>query len=145
MPAPFNIIKPRRSTTPSAVPTGLANGELAINIPDKLIYVGNSSGGGVLVSNYALAGSVTVYETEIDFGSTSSNSRKFTITDANVNTSSKVIAVQSAKAATGRKADENELTDLICSVDPKSGSFDLFVKCTNGLAHGKYKINYIIG
>jgi glutamate synthase domain-containing protein 3 len=38
-----NIFKPKRSTTPSSVPTtgNLADGELAINIPDKKIYIRN--------------------------------------------------------------------------------------------------------
>lgn len=38
-----NIFKPKRSTTASSVPTtaNLADGELAINIPDKKIYIRN--------------------------------------------------------------------------------------------------------
>ena len=52
-------IRPKRSTTPSATPTGLADGELAINIPDKKIYIGNSSGVGVLLVDGNIAAAQT--------------------------------------------------------------------------------------
>jgi hypothetical protein len=90
-------------------------------------------------------GSATIYETEIDFGSTPVKSKTFTITDAGVSSGMKIIPTQSGNAATGRAADENELTVLSARAFAKTGSFDLYVDCLNGLASGKFKFNYVLG
>jgi len=46
-----NTIKVKRSETASAVPTGLAYGELGCNVADKKLWVGNSSTTPVLISD----------------------------------------------------------------------------------------------
>lgn len=92
-----------------------------------------------------VGGAATIYEIEIDFGSTPVKSKKFTITDAGVSTGMKIMVDQSGNAATGRAADENEFTVLSARAFAKTGSFDLYVDCLNGLASGKFKFNYMLG
>jgi len=51
-----SIIKIKRSTTASSVPNSLAEGELAVNLFDRKLYVGNSAGvTAVSGENYTLA------------------------------------------------------------------------------------------
>jgi len=90
-------------------------------------------------------GAATVYEIEIDFGSTPVKSKKFTITDAGVSTGMKIMVEQSGNPATGRSADENEFTILSARAFAKTGAFDLYVDCLNGTALGKFKFNYMLG
>jgi hypothetical protein len=138
------IIKPKRSTTPGNVPT-LNAGELGINIADKKIYMGDGASAVLIVNGAAAAGSASIYETEIDFGTTNAVYNKtFTITDASVTSTSKIIVYQSGSAATGRQADENELETLNFAAIPGTGSFTLYAKCMNRVS-GKYKINYMLG
>ena len=50
-----NKIKPKRSFSASSVPTGLESGELAVNVTDKKLYIGNQTGNGnVLIASMAL-------------------------------------------------------------------------------------------
>jgi hypothetical protein len=63
-------IKIKRSTTPGNVPTNLELGELAINIPDKKIYIGdNSTDGNALIvdGNNSGGGTPAGNNTEIQF------------------------------------------------------------------------------
>ena len=87
-------------------------------------------------------GALSVSEAEVDFGASPVYDKSFTITDASVAASSKIIAVQSGSAATGRDADENELDSLILRCVPASGSFTVYAKAIPGPVSGKYKINY---
>lgn len=87
-------------------------------------------------------GALTVTETEIDFGVVPVREKQFTITDAGVSATSKIIAVQSGKAATGRDADENEMDALILNCKPATGQFVLNAFAMPGPVTGKYKVNY---
>ena len=49
-PTPANIIRPKRSTTATVVPSSLQPYELAVNIPDKKIWVADATGAPVLMS-----------------------------------------------------------------------------------------------
>lgn len=141
MPTTFKV---KRSITPGNSPSGLADGEIAVNTVDKKIWVANSTAAVLIYDNSAAGGSVTIKETEINI-TIPTSSTKFTITDASVSPSSKIIANQSGAAATGRLEDENELTNLALSAVSGTGVFTLYVKCTTGAAYGKFKINYLIG
>lgn len=87
-------------------------------------------------------GALTVTEVEIDFGSVPVREKHFTITDAGVSATSKIIAVQSGKAATGRDADENEMDALVFNCKPETGQFVLNAFAIPGPVTGKYKVNY---
>ena len=79
-----NTIKPKRTTTPAKVPTtvDLADGEMAVNIADKKIYMRNGSsvvaiadiggGGGGLYGGIIDGGNATTIYAGVpafDFGS----------------------------------------------------------------------------
>ena len=102
---------------------------------------------GIATKQYvdAHSGGVAVSEVEIDFGAAAVRSRKFSITDAAVTAASKLIALQSGKAATGRSADENEMDILHFAATPSAGAFTLYAACLTGRVSGKYKVSYLIG
>lgn len=90
-------------------------------------------------------GNVSVTSLEIDVGAIPVWSTNITITDGTVTGTSKIVITQSAVAATGRDADENEMDPLILSATPTAGSFTLRVAGAHGPITGKYMINYVIG
>lgn len=55
------VLKLKRSTTTGASPANLSLGELAINIPDKKIWIGDASEQPVLISEYGIGGSGETY------------------------------------------------------------------------------------
>jgi hypothetical protein len=61
----MSIIKLKRSETAAASPTGLSYGEVAVNITDKKIFIGNSAGATVLIvdGNATGGGGTTSTET----------------------------------------------------------------------------------
>jgi len=59
----MSIIKLKRSQTAAASPTGLSYGEVAVNITDKKIFIGNSTGGTVLLVDGNATGGATSTET----------------------------------------------------------------------------------
>jgi len=63
------VIKPKRSNTSTAIPstTDLELGEIAVNIPDKTIYVRDSSGNIQTLANYSVADPTLVFPTG-DYG-----------------------------------------------------------------------------
>jgi len=68
-----SIIKLKRSSTPSSVPTGLAEGEIAVNLKDKILYVGNTTG------SVAMSGSIA---TTAEVGVASFDSGDFAVSGA---------------------------------------------------------------
>jgi hypothetical protein len=54
-----NTIRIKRSSTTTATPTSLLEGELAANISDLKLWIGNSSKTPVLISDYKATGTVT--------------------------------------------------------------------------------------
>lgn len=90
-------------------------------------------------------GSAAIKEVEIDLGASAVKDKKFTITDAEVSTTSLIMIGHSAKAATGRQQDENEMDALFCRAAPGTGEFTLYVTVLTGRASGKYRINYLLG
>ena len=90
------------------------------------------------------SGGLRVTEIEIDFGSLACRSKSFTITDETVTSDSKIIAVQSAKAATGRSEDENEMDYIRFSCSPGTGQFTLYA-FADTVVSGKFIVNYTVG
>lgn len=89
-----------------------------------------------------LSTAVKLKEAEIDFGSLGVFSGTFTITDSDVTGTSRIMAVQSGAAATGRQADENEMDPLNLRALPGTGQFTLYANGMDGPVAGKYKVNY---
>jgi hypothetical protein len=90
-------------------------------------------------------GSFTAYEIEIDFGSSPTRTKTFTIIDASVTPLSHLVILQSGAAPTGRQADENEMDPILFSGTPGSGQFTLIANSLTGPVTGKYKVNYAVG
>jgi hypothetical protein len=101
--------------------------------------------GNVATITVTSGGSGSMTEVEIDFGSSPTRTKTFTITDAAVNTGSKLIITQSGHAATGRQADENEMDPILFSGTPASGQFILIANALTGPVAGKYRVNYTVG
>jgi hypothetical protein len=90
-------------------------------------------------------GTITITAVEIDFGSSATRTKVFTIIDSNVTLTSNLMIVQSGVAAPGRQADENEMDPILFSAYPGSGQFTLYANALEGPVSGVYTINYIIG
>jgi hypothetical protein len=90
-------------------------------------------------------GSAAVKEVEIDFGSTATRQKTFTITDLDVSGTSIILIGHSAKAATGRAQDENEMDTLLCRAAPGAGEFTLYITAFPNLVSGKFRVAYTLG
>lgn len=122
----------------------VARATRALNFAGTSISCVNAS--GVITCTVSAGGSISVTETEIDFGTAFGYYDKtFVVTDAGVSAASKIIITQSGNAPTGRQADENQMDALSCNALPASGSFTLFCRALPGPVAGKYKIFYTIG
>lgn len=102
------------------------------------------------IANSQLAGypfssgsSITVIETEIDFGNSPTPSKRFTITDASATPSSKIIVTGSGNTATGGAEDDWEWDAINFVAKSNTGTFTLFAY-SNTLIGGKRKIFYTI-
>lgn len=90
-------------------------------------------------------GAATVYECEVDFGSTPVQSGQFVITDAGVTPASRIVVHQSGNAPTGKDAAENEWDVLVARAFAGTGQFTLWVDCLTGTVTGRFKFNYMVG
>lgn len=86
--------------------------------------------------------SATWTELEVDFGSTPLFDTSFTITDASISASSKVIVVPSGKPATGRTADDWQWDGAVFAANPGSGSATCYALFSPGPIVGKRYIQY---
>lgn len=89
--------------------------------------------------------STVVKEVEIDFGASATRQKTFTITDVDVTGTSVILVGHSAKAATGRAQDENEMDTLLCRAAPGSGEFTLYVTAFPNFVSGKFRVAYTLG
>jgi hypothetical protein len=83
-------------------------------------------------------------EVEIDFGTVSRDSKRFTITDSRVAASSRVAVVPSGATATGRAPGDMEWDSLTLAALPASGSFVVYAVANPGPVVGKRKILYSV-
>lgn len=89
------------------------------------------------------AGSSLVTEIEIDFGTETVSSKRFTITDASVSGTSKINAWQSGNPATGRGNYDTEWDSITYSATSGTGSFVL-VALASGRVRGTRKVYYTV-
>lgn len=87
--------------------------------------------------------SATLTETEIDFGTKPVNNKTFTITDAGITGSNKIIVIGSTSDATGQVGNDWEVDSAIFSAKANSGNFTLYVNAQFSIS-GKRKIYYQI-
>ena len=91
----------------------------------------------------AAGGSLVTTEIEVDFGTVTTRSKSFTITDATVTGASKILAFQSGTPATGRGKDDAAWDSITYAALPASGSFTL-IGHASGRIKGKRKVIYTI-
>jgi len=81
-------------------------------------------------------------QTEIDFGATPVNDATFSITDANVSATSRIVICLSGDTPTGKDNDELEFDTFSLIATPAAGSFSLYARALEGYVADKFKINY---
>ncbi len=79
---------------------------------------------------------------EIDFGSVPTRYRTFTVIDASVSPTSKIMVTQSGQAATGGQADDAEMDPILLSARAGSGQLVIAARTLDGVVTGKYVANY---
>lgn len=96
---------------------------------------------GTTQSTAATGGSLSLTEIEVDFGAKPTRSKKFTITDASISGTSKIIVSPSGNTATGRVGNDWEWDTINCSA--KSGTGQFILTCfASGRVAGKRKFYY---
>lgn len=88
------------------------------------------------------SGTFLISEAEIDFGSKPVESGEFTITDAAINSSHKIIVTSSGNTATGRVGNDYSWENFSFSAIAGTGNFTVNAICGNGSVVGKRKIYY---
>jgi hypothetical protein len=81
-------------------------------------------------------------QTEIDFGSTPIEEKTFTITDANITTSSIITGSIAYEAPTGKELDELEFDNFDLMFVAGTGQCTLYARSLNGYVADKFKLNY---
>lgn len=113
------------------------------DVAGKFYFAVSDANGNELLILLASGGAGA--QTEVDFGATPTLTGTFTISDAAVQVGSKIVAAQSADAATGREADENDMDPLdVAAGIATAGGFTIYAKAGNGPVVGKFKINYLV-
>jgi hypothetical protein len=85
--------------------------------------------------------SLTTTEIEVDFGTQPVTSKRFTITDAGVTGTTKIMAVSSGTIATDRVGDDYEWDSVAYACRSGTGTFTLLAKAS-GRIRGKRKVYY---
>lgn len=114
----------KRSTTPSAVPVSgdLDVGELAVNTADGRLFTKHTDNSIKEIGASGGGGSASWTRLEVDLGSQPRRDFKFQITNASINTSSKIVVVPDGKPATARGIDDWQWDTAVFAANPDSGS-----------------------
>lgn len=115
---------------------GFSNVTIGANLTFSAGTLSASGGGG---------GSATWTEVEIDFGNTPIYDAIFTITDASISSTSKVVISPSGKPATGRTADDWQWDGATLSANPGTGTATCYAIFSPGPIVGRRKLQYQIG
>jgi hypothetical protein len=144
-----DVTKAAGATSLSIAFDAVTNVKLA-NMPANTIKGNNTAGSAdpldLTVAQVKAMLNITAKQTEVDFGDVFDvNSQTFTITDADVSATSRIVCWLSGDAPTSKDADDVIAEDpLKFVVVPGAGTFDLYIEQPLGCLNGKYKINYEI-
>ena len=96
-----SVIKIKRSTTPGSAPSTLSAGEIAINIPDRLLFVGDGSSIYRIGAQYlSVANAASIYETKATADSRLANTNTYIATKVNTTTFNSALANTNTYIAT---------------------------------------------
>jgi hypothetical protein len=96
-----SVIKIKRSTTPGSAPSTLAAGEIAVNIPDRLLFVGDGSSIYRIGAQYlSVANAATIYQTKTVERAALANTNAFIATKLNTSTFNSALANTNSSIAT---------------------------------------------
>lgn len=85
---------------------------------------------------------VSLYEVEVDFGSTAIRSKKFTVSMPGLVIGDGIAIALSGNAATGRKSDESEMEEFTCvGRCVATGVLTFIAKSLAGPVKGRYKFS----
>lgn len=93
----------------------------------------------------AAGGGLVITSVEVDLGASPVKGKSVTVTDGAVTPSTKILAYQAGRAATGRPADENEWTRLHIVANAGTGSITFWIRCLTGRMRGRFIIDYVKG
>jgi hypothetical protein len=112
---------------------------LADDSADTTMYVATPTASGHAVNKAY----VDWHQTEVDLGSTPAYSGKFTITDATITATGKVVAIQAGGPYTGKGTlgDEAEMDTVSVAVTPAAGSATAYWRSQTAV-RGNFKFNY---
>jgi hypothetical protein len=81
-----SIIKIKRSTTPGSAPSSLAAGEIAVNIPDRLLFVGDGSSIYRIGAQYlSVANAAAIYQTKaVERAALANTNSRITLVNTNL-------------------------------------------------------------
>jgi hypothetical protein len=100
---------------------------------------------GTTINAAAGGGSATITEVEVDFGTTPTGPKTFTVVDAALSTSSVVMVTQSGATPTDGFGGEAELDPILFTATPETGQMTVAANPRDGRVVGKFKLNYLIG
>jgi hypothetical protein len=85
-----------------------------------------------------------IKEVELDFGSFAVVEKVFTVVDAQVDPTSRIVMTHSGEAATGKQADEAEFDAIDCRCEPFAGGFRVYATSLLGHIYGLFRFNYVL-
>jgi|GEM_PF-2969193 hypothetical protein len=104
--------------------------------------VASGAGDTTTVTISGGAGTFAVSEAEIDFGSTPQWDKTFTVSDASINSSHKIMVTPSGNVATSRVGDDWAWDGITFAALAGTGQFTLYAKPSPGPVVGRRKIFY---
>lgn len=119
-----------------ATPAGLSDGDLLTWDAGTATVVGSVPPAPV--------SPLTTTETELDFGSSPVAGAHFTVTDASVSGTSKIMVMPSGNAPTGGYSDTWEWDSITFAAKAGTGSFTVYASVGTGTVSGKYKVFYTV-
>lgn len=96
-----SVIKIKRSTTPGSAPSSLAAGEIAVNIPDRKLFVGDGSSIYTIGNQYiTVANASSAFETKATANARLANTNAYIATKVNTTTFNSALANTNSSIAT---------------------------------------------
>lgn len=125
-----SVIKIKRSTTPGAAPSSLAAGEIAVNIPDRKLFVGDGSNIYHIGDQYlAVANAVATYQTKTVERAALANTNSYIATKLNTTTFNAALANTNSYIATKLNSNNPAITGTL-SANGSVGTAGYFLRST---------------